>query len=116
MKKQEFPPAPLNLPPHQYTLEELETEILKKSSLGISALKNATTAIKGMIYNYSVLLIYSNINIFIICKLEYSENVYKLIDNNTENIDPNLSVKLLILEDKKNDVYNNAYEDANKYR
>lgn len=68
-----------------------------------------------MIYNYSVLLIYSNINIFI-CKLEYSENVYKLIDNNTENIDPNLSVKLLILEDKKNDVYNNAYEDANKYR
>ncbi|KAL5240712.1 hypothetical protein ACI65C_008122 [Semiaphis heraclei] len=92
-EKQELPPAPLNLPPHQYTLEELETEILKKSSLGISALKIATAAIK-----------------------EYSENVYKLIDNNTENIDPNLSVKLLILEDKKNDVYNNAYEDANKYR
>ncbi|XP_008181676.1 MICOS complex subunit Mic60 [Acyrthosiphon pisum] len=92
-EKQELPPAPFNLPSHKYTLEELETEILKKSSLCVSALKTATAAIK-----------------------EYSENVYKLIDNTTENIDPNLGVKLQILEDKKNIVYNNAYEDIKKYR
>ncbi|XP_025199417.1 MICOS complex subunit Mic60-like [Melanaphis sacchari] len=92
-KLQELPPAPLNLPPRQYTLEELETEILEKSSLGISALKSATEAIN-----------------------DYYENVYKLINNTTENIDPNLSVKLQILEDKKNEVYNNAYDNANKYK
>lgn len=92
-KLQELPPTSLNLPPRQYTLEELETEILKKSSLGINALKSATEAIK-----------------------EYSENVYKLIDNTTDHIDPNLNVKLQILEDKKNQVYNNASEDAKKYR
>ncbi|XP_060863582.1 MICOS complex subunit Mic60-like isoform X2 [Metopolophium dirhodum] len=92
-EKQELPPAPFNLPSHKYTLEELETEILKKSSLCVGALKTATAAIK-----------------------EYSENVYKLIENTTENIDPNLGVKLQILEDKKNIVYNNAYEDVEKYR
>lgn len=54
LEKQELPPAPPTLPPRQYTLEELETEILKKSSLGISVLKIATAAIKGIIYNYSV--------------------------------------------------------------
>ncbi|KAL4142397.1 hypothetical protein QTP88_004864 [Uroleucon formosanum] len=91
--KQELPPGPLDLPSHKYTLEELETEIIKKSSLCVSALKTATTAIK-----------------------EYSENVYKLIDNTTENIDPNLGVKLQILEDRKNIVYNNAYEDVKTYR
>ncbi|XP_026811516.1 MICOS complex subunit Mic60-like [Rhopalosiphum maidis] len=92
-KLQELTPALLDLPPRQYTLEELETEILKNSSLGISALKSATEAIN-----------------------DYYENVYKLINNTTENIDPNLSVKLQILEDKKNKIYNNAYENANKYR
>ncbi|KAF0762719.1 MICOS complex subunit Mic60-like [Aphis craccivora] len=92
-KLQELPPAPLNLPPHQYTLEELESEILKNSSLGISALKSATEAIN-----------------------DYYEKVYKLIKSTTENIDPNLSVKLQILEDNKNKIYNNAYENASKYR
>lgn len=53
--KQELPPVPLiNIPSHKYTLEELETEILKKSSLCVSALKTATAAIKGIIYNHSV--------------------------------------------------------------
>lgn len=47
-KSQERLPAPVTFPPHQYTLEELETEILKKSSLGIDALKNATETIKGI--------------------------------------------------------------------
>lgn len=50
-KSQEHSSAPVILPPpHQYTLEELETEILKKSSLGIDALKNATETIKGINY------------------------------------------------------------------
>lgn len=40
-------PALVISPPHQYTLEELETEILQKSSLGVDALKIATEAIKG---------------------------------------------------------------------
>jgi len=81
--------------------------------LGISALKSATEAING---KYTNIQFYSNINIFIYYKIDYYENVYKLVNNTTENIDPNLSVKLQILEDKKNKIYNNAYENANKYR
>lgn len=50
VEKQELPPAPQNVTPHQYTLEELETEILKKSSLVTSSLKIATAVIKGIIY------------------------------------------------------------------
>lgn len=49
-------------------------------------------------------------------KLEYSENVCKLIEGATEKIDPNLSVKLQQLEDKKNNIYTKVYDDAKKYR
>lgn len=47
-KSQEHPQAEVILPPRQYTLEEIEDEILKKSSLGINSLKSATEAIKGV--------------------------------------------------------------------
>jgi len=40
--------TPVISPPHQYTIEELETEILQKSLLGVDALKNATKIIKGI--------------------------------------------------------------------
>lgn len=53
-----------------------------------------------------------NINITFFWKSEYSENVYKLIENASEKIDPNLSVKLQQLEDKKNEIYLRAYENA----
>jgi hypothetical protein len=44
---QEVQPVPVVLPSRQYTLEELETEIVTKSLQGIDALKTATEAIKG---------------------------------------------------------------------
>lgn len=53
-----------------------------------------------------------NININFFWKSEYSENVYKLIENASQKIDPNLSVKLQQLEDKKNEIYLRAYENA----
>lgn len=45
-------PELLITPPRQYTLEELEAEILQNSSLGVNALKIATEAIKGILSNY----------------------------------------------------------------
>lgn len=48
--------------------------------------------------------------------LEYSKNIYELVESSSEIIDPNLSVKLQQLEDKKNAVFTKAYEDGQKYK
>lgn len=54
---QKLPPATVITPlPPQYTLEELETEILKKSSLCIDALNKATEATKGILIIYLYLI------------------------------------------------------------
>jgi len=45
---QKLPLTTVISPSHQYTIEELETEILQKSSLGVDALKSATKIIKGI--------------------------------------------------------------------
>jgi len=47
-KSPELPPAPVILPPIQYTLKELETDILNNSLSGVNALKKATESLKGI--------------------------------------------------------------------
>ncbi|VVC27906.1 Hypothetical protein CINCED_3A010541 [Cinara cedri] len=85
-------PAIVVTPPRQYTLDELETEILQKSSMAIAALKIATEAIK-----------------------EYSKNMFNLIESATKKIDPNFNISLQKLEDRKNEIYTKAFEDFKKY-
>lgn len=38
-----------------------------------------------------------------------------LIESSTEKFDPNLSINLQKLDDKKNKIYIKSYEDAKKY-
>ncbi|XP_050436383.1 MICOS complex subunit Mic60-like [Adelges cooleyi] len=93
VEPEEQKPAITILPPKQYSLDELESEILNYSSLGMEAYNLATQSLK-----------------------EYSDSIYKLIENSTEKIDPNLNDKLQKLEAKKNQVYTKAYQDAKKYK
>lgn len=79
-------------------------------------MKTATEAIKGTYIYFNGQFFFFNIIIIFFKKIEYSENVYKLIESTTETIDPNLNVKLQNLEDKKNKIYTKTYDDARKFR
>ncbi|XP_050535380.1 MICOS complex subunit Mic60-like [Daktulosphaira vitifoliae] len=80
-------------PPKNVSLNEIESDILKSTTEGIEAYNLATQLLK-----------------------EYNDSIFKLIENSTEIIDPNLTEKLEKLEENNNLIYVKMLDDAKKHK